>query len=318
MHGLENYLKAGLFCKRKSLLHINCNTKHRIYLQTTHRILIYLFDCLYIIQCLISFSSCDHILHFCKLLLMLFHLISMRFSQSTHLLRYTCRLNVHHKDCLIYSGETNRPSGLCYNVSFSNDLTQMVNFPTWFFDCDSHSPTILDLFFSYDVIICYPVDFPPQRIFDLVVVSVFIDSPSNSKRDTTFHHKVYNYSRANQDGVPNNMRVVPCEDVLKLGASFIGTEFCMLVQVAIDLYILHHKHQDKINLSHCFQLFVLLSKKSSGSKVKLRQASNPCKRALEAAKLAYAINREKAITYHKLRSYDFSESLIVFSLNINL
>ena len=114
------------------------------------------------------------------------------------------------------------------------------------------------------------------------------------------------------------MRVVPCEDVLKLGAPFTGTEFCILVQVAIYLYILHHKHQDKINLSHSFQLFVLLSKKSSGSKVKFRQASNPCKRALKAAELAYAINREKAITCHKVRSYDFSESLIVFSLNTNL
>ena len=176
----------------------------------------------------------------------------MGFSQSTHLLIYTWRLTVHHKDWLIYSGETDRPSGLCYNVSFSKGLTQMVNFSTWFFDCDSHSPTILDLFFSYDVIIYYPVDFPPQRIFDRVVVSVSIDSPSNSKRDTIFHHKVYNYSRANQYGLPNNMRVVPCEDVLKLGASFIGTEFCILVHVTIGLNILHHKHQDKINLSHSF------------------------------------------------------------------
>ena len=32
MHGLENYLKEGLFCKRKSLLQINYSTKHRIYL----------------------------------------------------------------------------------------------------------------------------------------------------------------------------------------------------------------------------------------------------------------------------------------------
>ena len=52
--------------------------------------------------------------------------------------------------------------------------------------------------------------------------------------------------------------------------------------------------------------------------MKFRQASNPCKRALKAAELAYAINREKAITCHKVRSYDFSESLIVFSLNTNL
>ena len=48
--------------------------------------------------------------------------------------------NAHHKDWLIYSGGTDRPGGLCYNFSISNDLTQMVNFPTGIPDCDSLSP----------------------------------------------------------------------------------------------------------------------------------------------------------------------------------
>ena len=38
--------------------------------------------------------------------------------------------NVHHKDWLTYSGGTDRPGELYYNFSISNDLTQMVNFPT--------------------------------------------------------------------------------------------------------------------------------------------------------------------------------------------
>ena len=54
--------------------------------------------------------------------------------------------NVHHKDWLTYSGGTDRPGELCYNFSISNDLTQMVNFPTWIPDCDSHSPALLDFF----------------------------------------------------------------------------------------------------------------------------------------------------------------------------
>ena len=54
--------------------------------------------------------------------------------------------NVHHKDWLTYSGGTDRPGELCYNFSISNDLTQMVNFPTRIPDCDSHSPALLDLF----------------------------------------------------------------------------------------------------------------------------------------------------------------------------
>ena len=38
--------------------------------------------------------------------------------------------SVHHEDWLTYSGGTDRPDELCYNFSISNDLTQMVNFPT--------------------------------------------------------------------------------------------------------------------------------------------------------------------------------------------
>ena len=44
--------------------------------------------------------------------------------------------NGHHKERLIYSGRTDRASELCYNFSVLNDLTQMVNFPTWIPDCD--------------------------------------------------------------------------------------------------------------------------------------------------------------------------------------
>ena len=32
---------------------------------------------------------------------------------------------------------------LSLETLISNDLTQMVNFPTWIPDCDSHSPTLL-------------------------------------------------------------------------------------------------------------------------------------------------------------------------------
>ena len=38
--------------------------------------------------------------------------------------------NVYHKDWLTYSGGTDRPGEPCYNFSVSNDLTQMVSFPT--------------------------------------------------------------------------------------------------------------------------------------------------------------------------------------------
>ena len=55
---------------------------------------------------------------------------------------------VHHKDWLTHSCGTDRPGELCYNFCISNDLTRMVNFPTRIPDCDSHSPTLLDLFYN--------------------------------------------------------------------------------------------------------------------------------------------------------------------------
>ena len=61
--------------------------------------------------------------------------------------------NVHHKDWLTDSGETDRPSEIYYNFCILNDLTKMVDFPTWIPDCDSHNPALLDLFTSSDNII---------------------------------------------------------------------------------------------------------------------------------------------------------------------
>ena len=52
--------------------------------------------------------------------------------------------NIHNKDWLTYSDGTDQPGKLCYNFSISNDLTQMVSFPTRIPDCDSHSPVLLD------------------------------------------------------------------------------------------------------------------------------------------------------------------------------
>ena len=68
--------------------------------------------------------------------------------------------NVHHKDWLIYSGGTDRPDELCYNFSISNDLTQIVNFPTQIPDCDFHSPALLDSFLSSAASICSTIASP--------------------------------------------------------------------------------------------------------------------------------------------------------------
>ena len=160
--------------------------------------------------------------------------------------------NVHHKDWLTYSGGTDRPGELCYNFSISNDLTQMVNFPTRIPDCDSHSPALLDFFLSSDASICSAMAFPPLGNSGHVVVSVSIDFPSSSQRDTPFHHIAYDYSHADWDGLRDHLRDVPWEDIFKLGASAAASEFCEWVQVGIDVYIPHRKYQVKPHSSPWF------------------------------------------------------------------
>ena len=70
----------------------------------------------------------------------------------------------------------------------SNHLTQIVNFPTWIPDCDSHGPALLDLFISFDASICSTMIFSPLEYSNHVVVSVSIVFPSNSQQDALFHH----------------------------------------------------------------------------------------------------------------------------------
>ena len=85
----------------------------------------------------------------------------------------------------------------------------MVNFPTQIPDCESHSPSLLDLFLSSDTSICSTIAFPPLRNSDHVIVSVSIDFPSNSEQDAPFHRIAYDYSRADWDSLPDHLRHVP-------------------------------------------------------------------------------------------------------------
>ena len=83
-------------------------------------------------------------------------------------------LNVHYKDWLTYSGETDRPVELCFNFS-ANNLTHMFNFPTQIPQNDSCCSALLYFFLSSDANICSTMTFPPLGNSDHVVVSVSID-----------------------------------------------------------------------------------------------------------------------------------------------
>ena len=134
-----------------------------------------MFDWLYFNQCLTCFSSIDHPVVFCAWFLIQFHLTDEFLSINTSANVFIFGdFNIHQKDCLTYSGGTDRPGELYNNFSVSNDLTQMINFPTPIPDVDSCNPAILDLFLSSDAIIC------STMVFSLLgnsghVVSISID-----------------------------------------------------------------------------------------------------------------------------------------------
>ena len=97
----------------------------------------------------------------------------MKFSRSTHLLMF---LSLESLTPIIRTGLPILVELIdLVNSVISNDLTQMVNFPTRIPDCDSHSPALLDLFISSDASICSTMAFPPLGNSDHVVVSVSID-----------------------------------------------------------------------------------------------------------------------------------------------
>ena len=93
----------------------------------------------------------------------------------------------------------------CYYFSISSDLAQMVNFPTWIPDCDSHSPALLDLFISSGTSICSAMAFCPLGNSDHVVMDMLINMEysiglkKNAKN--TFLTFLCNFQDKNKDKV---------------------------------------------------------------------------------------------------------------------
>ena len=111
----------------------------------------------------------------------------MRFSQLKHLLIYfpfkTLKSIIRLVNLFCWNWETGE---LCYNFSISNNLTQMVNFPTRIPDCGFFSSAILKLFLFPDSSICSTVALPPLGNSNHVVVLFSTDFSSKSKRHVLF------------------------------------------------------------------------------------------------------------------------------------
>ena len=133
----------------------------------------------------------------------------------------------------------------------TNDLTQMVNFPTWIPGCVPHSPALLDLSLFSDASICSTMAFPPLGNSDNVVFSVFIDFPSNSKRDIRFHCIGYDYSHADWYGFRDHVRDFTWDILLNSVLLLLLVNFVSGFSLKL-MYISHRKYQVLPHLSLWF------------------------------------------------------------------
>ena len=194
-----------------------------------------------------------------------------------------------------------------YNLKYiviSNDLSQMVNFPTLIPGCDSHRPTHADLFLFSDASICSKMALPPLRNSDCLnfhwlfiklktrcpisLYSLWLFSCWLGWSSWSFER----FERCSRGGY------------LQLSASAIASEICQWVQVGIVVYIPYHiyvvkPHSPPWFSAACAATIVHRSYFFACTKSKVQKAGNQYKRVLEAAKLAYA---------NKTRVHHFPES----------
>ena len=116
----------------------------------------------------------------------------------------------------------------------------------------------MDLFISSDLSICSTVAFPPLRNSDIVVVSVSIDFPPNSKRGVSFQCTAYDYSLADLDGLFDHLRAVLCEDTFKLDASMAAAECCSGSRLELMYIFLILNIRSNLIHFHSFQLLMLV------------------------------------------------------------
>ena len=143
-----------------------------------------------------------------------------------------------------------------YNFSISEDLTQIVNLPTWIPDCGCHSPAFLDFFFVLTLVVVLQWLYFHWEIL-IMLLTQFPLIFQQTRNIVLFHHIAYDCSRADLDSAHNRLRDVSSEDIFTLSAFAAASEFCEWVQVEIDVYFPHCKYQVKPHL-HGFLLLLLL------------------------------------------------------------
>ena len=226
--------------------------------------------------------------------------------------------NAHHSDWLSHSDGTNLAGERCFNFALSQDLTQLVNFPTRIPDNLDHNAHLLDLFLTSNPEICHAECLPSLGRSDHVVVHVSINLNVSSQSDAPIHRKTFSYGKADWDGFRDFLRDAPWLSILSENASAAASHFSEWVQAGMDSFIPHRQFLVRSHSSpwftpacsaaiahrnHFFHRYHQVL--SEEARKQFRAASNRCKRVIEEAKREYAERTRDAISSQKLGSRDF-------------
>ena len=226
--------------------------------------------------------------------------------------------NVHHKEWLAYSRNTDVAGTAVYNFSIAQGLTQIVSSPTHIPDRVSDGRYLLDLFLCSNPHDCAADVLPPIGNSDHSVISVSVSYVSSPATFQPFHRTVYQYGRADWDGFRSFLSDVPWSHVLDLGADEAAEELAQWIRLGMDIYIPSRTFQIKAHsqpwytpacaaaIAHRNHFFKLYHQSGSlDSKRRFQKARNHCKRVLEDAKQQYANSVADSIASQRLGSRDF-------------
>ena len=129
----------------------------------------------------------------------------MRFSRSTHQL---LSLSSETLTSIIRTGSPIQEEliGLAnsYNFYISNDLPQMVSFPTRIPDCDCYNPALLDLFRLVLVFVLQWLSLYWEIL--IIMLSQFpLTVCETQKGDAPFHRIAYDCSHTDEEGLGDQM-----------------------------------------------------------------------------------------------------------------
>ena len=121
----------------------------------------------------------------------------------------------------------------------------MVNFPTWILDCDSYSPALRDI--NLLTLVLQVLEGLSLHWQILIMLSQFpltFCQTQNEMPSFITWQLTYDCFCADWDDLCDYLRDIPWKGIFKLGDSAAAAiEFCMWVQVGIDVYVPHCKYK---------------------------------------------------------------------------